>query len=596
VKDSFLDLERHRLLLEENVAKLRESLAQWQLWEAEYEGLKDEITSVPQPASNKHLARLRRDFDGQVVTRKEVNEIFGRTDLRSADQILSVVSRRLDYVYQNVATLTKQVEAAENKLAAATVISQPDLRNEDGDFMTDIVEQLDEDDNVVSYRLQTPGETAPQVLEVLEKAGIKDLVPDGHQEVENEAEEVSLSLDGPPSAKEPTPTAVPAVENATPPLKPSSAKKGVSFTEDTKPGHEASDATAQRSVAAQRLDRIMREAKEQEASSSSAVPVIPTNESAEDAALRREMLEYSMSEIGPVVAELQLEEADSDDDYDDDGEEDEDEEDEDEDDEDEHGRSKYSSLSNDYRQRMMELEARLASGSFATSEPGRPLMTRNEGVGRISVIEPSANTGISVDAATSGDLQTANGAGKKTASFAETLDIASKDTSTTNDIERAPQVDPLGDVVERSGRGPIPAEKSTRKPSRFKKERGASGVSGIPPVHDTPNHALPKGPLDAPQRLLDAEANTAPSGPEGQTIADSIVEKQVTTAVTDPTEVDASLLHQQMATRYHEMRNRFIQREGGFLKEDQSAIQPLEEDDGGPRRVSKFKAARLAKY
>ena len=85
VKDSFLDLERHRLLLEANVSKLRESLARWQLWEAEYEGLKEEITSVPQPASPKHLALLRRDFDGQVVTKKEVNEIFGRTDLRSAD-------------------------------------------------------------------------------------------------------------------------------------------------------------------------------------------------------------------------------------------------------------------------------------------------------------------------------------------------------------------------------------------------------------------------------------------------------------------------------------------------------------------------------
>ena len=42
-KDSFVDLERHRLRLEENVAKLQKSLQHWQTWEAEYEGMKEEI-------------------------------------------------------------------------------------------------------------------------------------------------------------------------------------------------------------------------------------------------------------------------------------------------------------------------------------------------------------------------------------------------------------------------------------------------------------------------------------------------------------------------------------------------------------------------
>ncbi len=43
VKDSFLDLERRRRQLEENVAKLRGLLQHWQTWEAEYEGFKEEI-------------------------------------------------------------------------------------------------------------------------------------------------------------------------------------------------------------------------------------------------------------------------------------------------------------------------------------------------------------------------------------------------------------------------------------------------------------------------------------------------------------------------------------------------------------------------
>ena len=40
---NFVDLEKNRLQLEENVAKLRESLQYWQTWEAEYEGMKEEI-------------------------------------------------------------------------------------------------------------------------------------------------------------------------------------------------------------------------------------------------------------------------------------------------------------------------------------------------------------------------------------------------------------------------------------------------------------------------------------------------------------------------------------------------------------------------
>ena len=46
VKDSFADLERNRLRLEDNVAKLRKSLQYWQTWEAEYEGMKEEIEGL----------------------------------------------------------------------------------------------------------------------------------------------------------------------------------------------------------------------------------------------------------------------------------------------------------------------------------------------------------------------------------------------------------------------------------------------------------------------------------------------------------------------------------------------------------------------
>ena len=66
-KDSFVDLERHRHLLEQNVEKLQKSLDHWRLWDAEYEALKDEVSSLPAPANAQDLASIRQDFDGQVV-------------------------------------------------------------------------------------------------------------------------------------------------------------------------------------------------------------------------------------------------------------------------------------------------------------------------------------------------------------------------------------------------------------------------------------------------------------------------------------------------------------------------------------------------
>lgn len=55
VKDSFADLERLRMRLEENAAKLRKSLQHWQTWEAEYEGLKEDLTALPDDADQEDI-------------------------------------------------------------------------------------------------------------------------------------------------------------------------------------------------------------------------------------------------------------------------------------------------------------------------------------------------------------------------------------------------------------------------------------------------------------------------------------------------------------------------------------------------------------
>ena len=46
MRNSFVDLERHRLQLEQNAAKLQASLRHWQQWEIEYEGMKEEILDL----------------------------------------------------------------------------------------------------------------------------------------------------------------------------------------------------------------------------------------------------------------------------------------------------------------------------------------------------------------------------------------------------------------------------------------------------------------------------------------------------------------------------------------------------------------------
>jgi len=57
---SLAEVERNRLRLEENVTKLRISLQHWQTWEAEYEGLKEEIEGFEgEPATEDLVLRLK---------------------------------------------------------------------------------------------------------------------------------------------------------------------------------------------------------------------------------------------------------------------------------------------------------------------------------------------------------------------------------------------------------------------------------------------------------------------------------------------------------------------------------------------------------
>lgn len=366
MRDSFLDLERHRQLLEENIEKLRKSLRHWQTWEAEYEGLKEEILAADPTPNRQQLVALAYAYEGDLVNRKEVDEILG-ADTRDATQVVNILDRRIDYVEQNVRTVQKQVETAENKLASATIISTPDVRNDEGLPLTEIVEELDEEGNIISSHTTTPGSAKPQLLEVLKKAGVEIPHSSTTSESESKSKPTTKDANGKPIYNGPG-----AAAESQKIIKP--PKKGVKFTEDTKSGSEVTT-----SKTARRLEEIMQEANESE-STPLVPPVIPTDESPEDAALRKDMLQYGLNEVGAVVAELNLEDGSdwSDEDYED--------ADSGTDDEDEFGRSRGRVVDDDMRQRMIELEERL--GVRMMENVGKKVSDYDvveEGIGRITI-------------------------------------------------------------------------------------------------------------------------------------------------------------------------------------------------------------------
>ncbi|KFA65745.1 hypothetical protein S40285_04885 [Stachybotrys chlorohalonatus IBT 40285] len=591
VKDSFLDLERHRVQLEDTIKSLRKALQHWQTWDFEYEALKEELDAVPETNPSEELQRIRDGFEGELLRAEEIGDIFGGANTRSSDQIRNLLDRRIDYVTKNIETLQKQIENAENKLAAATVVSQPDSAHDDGEAVMDIVEELDDDDNVLSYRVNQPGDSIPQVQEVLKKAGAGDLEDlDAESTNQSQASTAAAAVGPVLDTAKPAPPAAAPVNHASP----VTSKKGVSFAEDTKAGHEPLP-QPQTSRAARRVESIMKTARDQEQISQQ-VAVIPDDEDPDDAALRREMLKYSMGEVGAVVAELQLEEtgSDQDDDWDYMNE----ETDEDEDDEDQWGRSKTSVITEGYRQHMLELEKKLGIKSRLSEEEMAEMAedsgSDNEGIGRIMVkpqtSESHAPTLSSIIESTPPAVAIQTGPkGKKGVRFAEELDIAP--TVETTVAKPAPQptepkIEPVREtIVERTGSSKPVESKPNRKPSRFKKIREE-------PLSAT---AVPKGPFDAPPQFLNEQRHATPTGPEGVTIADELVEKETTSKPLSPDDFDDSMIHLEVADEYQRMRRKFIHRQGGFLKQEELPTEPLDESGGDPEPMSRFKSARLSR-
>jgi hypothetical protein len=80
-REGLENLEKLRATLEENIQKLRKSLAYWQLWEAEYEGLQETVQSLEDGSSPDEMLVACVDMGGDIVNEKGSREICPRSGL-----------------------------------------------------------------------------------------------------------------------------------------------------------------------------------------------------------------------------------------------------------------------------------------------------------------------------------------------------------------------------------------------------------------------------------------------------------------------------------------------------------------------------------
>lgn len=588
------NIENRRAELEENITKLRDALGHWQNWELEYSILQQEIESAHSPSAPQIL-EIGRGLGSKLVNEKELQDLLGKDTTRNANQVVAMISRRIDYVQQNISTVQKQLDAAEKKLAATSILLESDMENEEGLPMMDIVEELDEDGNVISSELMQPGKAAPAIVEALRKTGLKTTErSDQPQATQRKSSSPIAEPKGPTvesvatssiSSSHVTPTSVSLTQESVP-----ASKKSVSFAEDSKLVNQSpleahgyndalSDFTFVKGTNVVEVD--------QNDNMIATYPIIPQGDTQEEAALRREMLQYGLSEVGSVVAEIDLETPTieySDEDGDDfenyDSEEDEEE------DEDEYGRSIRREVSDDYRQQMLELEKKLNAKMMENVGPrpdNFPLAEYSNDIRTLivqkgdNVTEPGVVNGVSSETTTK----------KKGVRFADNVDVSQAPTASslqeepTFNSKKTPKPTMSDTIVERTGPSPQPPSSPPEPPkvSRFKSSRAATAQPNV--------QILPSPPVPQPQPI--------PQGPKGRTLADTVTEHgSQSSNPQPPDEFDPVMINREIQVEYHKMRNKMIQQQGGFSPSAEEVESPiLEEDIGKTKKVSRFKAAKL---
>ncbi len=377
-----------------------------------------------------------------------------------------------------------------------------------------------------------PGQAAPQLLESLRKAGVKDLPSNGDDKGSSaqlsqntqqpssdnriKAESAKLSRNAPRTEGSNSSEAKSSERR-----KSGNSRKSVSFTADTKTESLLEHKSKTKIPTVKRVDPISPMDGPPEGEAPCREPVVPPNESSEDAALRRQMLQYNLSEVNNIVAEMNLDDEASDASYSDASSEDIPDDSSLDEDEDKFGRTKRRVLSDEYLAEMRALEQRLNAKAIQNIGPNVP---------------PEAST------------------------LASNYNEAAQ-----------PPIQPASNGLQK------PPKPSTAKAVRFAKELDISPSPPPPASPPTPAHPKPIHANTIIERPYSPTPNPTPNPPA------------------EPDDFDPALLQQQVKTEYNKLRNRMIQRQGGFTAPEDSAEVPLTEAEGGPKKMSRFKAARLGK-
>ncbi|KAL8685777.1 MAG: hypothetical protein Q9224_005674, partial [Gallowayella concinna] len=154
--------------------KINKAIKYWERSEEEYEDLRESLQSLSDHASTSAINEVASQSAGEVLNEKELNILLRdeRNGLRTTQQIIGLLSRRIEYVRSNITSLRSQSQAAGSS-ATASQDSDQVQHDEGADFpLMEIQEQLDEDDNVISSSITPASVAAPQIVEALRKAGI----------------------------------------------------------------------------------------------------------------------------------------------------------------------------------------------------------------------------------------------------------------------------------------------------------------------------------------------------------------------------------------------------------------------------------------
>ncbi|KAF2634001.1 hypothetical protein BU25DRAFT_405829 [Macroventuria anomochaeta] len=584
-------IERRRAQLQESVDKLRRALTHWTTWEAEYQMFKEEIETADDP-SRSQMRTIAQDLEASLLNEKEVNELLGKD--RTANQVVDLVQRRIDYVQQNSVGVEKQLDAVEKQLAGVDVLLDPGVDNEEGLPMMDIEEELDEEGNAISSSVNQTGKGAAEVVEALRKAGLQKA--DLERMMQGVGQKQTPSADGPPALASSAPAATEAQpspaespsETQTKPEVPETTKRSVSFANEVEVEVEPSRARVALEKDGYNDDlealNFTQGTKvielDQDDNLVASYPIIPQGESPEDAELRRQMLQYGLSEVGQVVAELDLDHPTAEySDFDDDDEDDDEEEEE----EDEYGRSTRPAVTDDYRQQMLELERKLNARMLENVGPRSEDDDTVEQAESVRLLKVQRDDKFDDTMSAAKPKTAGSQSGKKGVRFADDLDI-----SATPQPVRAPEASStsskpaptMSDVVVERPAQPFQAPTAplqSAKVSRFKSSR-----------------ATPQPPRMLPNPQI-YEPPPVPAGPAGRPLANTVVEHIPSSSEpAAPDEFDAAVLNREIQAEYHKARNRFIQQQGGFKPTEEDQASPIvEERNGKTKKVSRFMAAKL---